>query len=137
MLNIGLSNPYTYFTTTFLESNPVADPDDSILKIVYQRSLESTLNSRNIYGSLNRIGDVGGFSGVIAMIFAIVGNYAATNDMYNNILKKVFRNRSKKTETYSVTDYLFFCIKSRTSKMRSRGIARVTKEVDVINYMRT
>ena len=83
MVIIGLSNPYTYFTTTFLESNPVADPDDSILKIVFQRSLDSTLNARSIYGILNWIGDVGGFSGVIVMIFGFVGNYVASNNMYN------------------------------------------------------
>ena len=46
MFNIGLSTPYSYFSTAFLESNPVADPDDSILKIVFQRSLDSTLNTR-------------------------------------------------------------------------------------------
>ena len=76
-MNIGLEENYNYFTTEFMEAGPLSNPDDSIFKIVYQTSLDSTINSRSVYGVLNWVGDVGGFSGLVFMILAYVGNWFA------------------------------------------------------------
>ena len=96
LLNIGLQENYNYFTTTLLESNPLADPDDSILKIVYQRSLDATINARSVYGILYWVRDVGGFSSVIFLIFGYLGNWAANDDMYSQIVGRVFKDRDRK-----------------------------------------
>ena len=125
MVNIGLQNSFLYFTTTFLESNPVADPDDSILKIVYQRSLDSTINVRSVYGILNWVGDVGGFSGVIFMIFGYLGNWVAEDDMYNQVVKRVFKDNDRKKQEYNSSTLC--CCQTRMKRLRDRGALRITK----------
>jgi hypothetical protein len=67
-----------------------ADAKNNIFSIQFRHSLDTQINERTIYSSLNWIGDVGGFMGVIFSIGGYVMKYFSTNFLLNYLYNTVY-----------------------------------------------
>ena len=91
-------------------------------------------NSRSVYGLLNWLGDVGGFSSPIYMIFAYFGNWFNTDALTTYIVSQIFRRRDKKKLKFGYST--IFCCKTKQKMMRDTGQERINSQIDIVKFVR-
>ena len=115
------------------------DAKTNILNIRFKHSLDTQINERTIYSSLNWIGDVGGFMGVILSIGGYFMKYFSTNFLLNYLYNSVYKPDKTLDIKTAIVEQIraLFRFKSKLMQKRSKGIQRIERELDIVNFIRS
>lgn len=80
------------------------------------------------------LGDVGGFSSPVFILFAFFGNLVNADALTSFIVSAIFRRRDKKKLTFGWSTIC--CCRTKLKKMRDKGEERISKEVDIVKFVR-